>query len=151
MHDTRLMRYTPMRLPCLWKETGEVAVERSIVPVAPASCVGAGGEGRSHRKKYVQLLTESALRRRLRMDILESEAGAKRGLGVVKRKALANATNGTDEGVADSAPKEVRMGRRTMGENSRMGKGSSLRRKRAQFDLYAQGVSSEFSLLPKRE
>ena len=207
MHDTRLVRYTPMRLPYLWKEEqagprcgGEVA-ERSIVPATPAS--SAGTEGRSRRKKYVQLLTEGALRRRLHMDRLERvglEAAPKRGTGVakshgesvVKRKALANATNmgithaegntdtdgtsedthGQETGGADT-PKQVRMERKihaALSENLSIpnmvqagssrkavesvqqsrGTGSqSLRRKRGQFDLYAQGVPSEFSLLPK--
>ena len=205
MHDTRLVRYTPMRLPYLWKEEqagprcGAEAVERPIVPATPAS--SAGTEGRSGRKKYVQLLTEGALRRRLHMDRLERvgfDAASKRGVGVakrdgenaVKRKALANATNvgiTHAEGSADAdgtsedthgpetadTPKQVRMERNihaALSENLSIpnmvqagssrkavesvqqsrGTGSqSLRRKRGQFDLYAQGVPSEFSLLPK--
>ena len=207
MHDMRLIKYTPMRLPYLWKEgqvgprCGGEAVERSIVPAASASSVSAGAEGRSRRKKYVQLLTEGALRRRLHMDRLRRvglEGAPKRGIGVtkshgenvVKRKALANATNmgimhseastdadgtlegtcGPETGVADT-PKQVRMERNihaTLSENlsipNMVQAGSSrkavesvqqprrtqsLRRKRGQFDLYAQGVPSEFSLLPK--
>ncbi|KAG8218163.1 hypothetical protein J3R82DRAFT_3711 [Butyriboletus roseoflavus] len=211
MHDTRLIRYTPMRLPYLWKEeqAGDLCeggvVERSIVPAAPASSVSEGGEGRAHRKKYVQLLTESALRRRLYMDRLGRagvDATPKRGMGVmkvhgenmVKRRALANATNvditrgegctdangasdetyGPETGVADT-PKQARMERnihaalsenlsipnmtqaaaaasRKVDESVPQPRGrrpQSLRRKRGQFDLYAQGVSSEFSLLSK--
>ena len=203
MHDTRLVRYTPMRLPYLWKEEqagsrcGGEAVERSIIPAAPAS--SAGTEGGFRRKKYVQLLTEGALRRRLHMDRLERvglDAAPRRGVGiakshgesVVKRKALANATNmdithaegsadadseetrGLETGGADT-PKRVRMERKAaLSENlsipNMMQAGSSrkavesvqqlrrtgsqsLRRKRGQFDLYAQGMPSEFSLLPK--
>ena len=126
------------------------------------------------------------------------DAASKRGVGVakshgesvVKRKALANATNmdithaegsadasseetrGLETGGADT-PKQVRMERKihaALSENLSIpnmvqagssrkavesvqqsrGTGSqSLRRKRGQFDLYAQGASSEFSLLPK--
>ncbi|KAF8548311.1 hypothetical protein OG21DRAFT_779388 [Imleria badia] len=208
MHDTRLVKYTPMKLPYLWKEEhagpqceGE-GTERALVPV-PASSVSAGSEGRSRRKKCVQLLTESALRRRLHMDRLGRVglAGApKRGTGVVKthgetmvkRKALANATNvgithaeestdteetsdeihGQERSVVDTS-KQVRMERNihtALSENLSIPNmaqtGSSrksvegvqqprrtnsrlFRRKRGQFDLYAQGVSSEFSLVPK--
>jgi hypothetical protein len=201
MHDTRLIKYTPMRLPYLWKEEkgprcgGEV-VERSIEPAA--SSVSARVEGHSRRKKYVQLLTEGALRRRLHTDRLGRvglEAAPKRGVGVaksengVKRKALANATNmgithgegctdadGTSEtyrpetGVADT-PKQVRMerhihaalsenlsipnmvhagsSRRAVESVQQSRRSQSLRRKRGQFDLYAQGLPSEFSMLPK--
>lgn len=204
MHDTRLVRYTPMRLPYLWKEEqagprwGGGVVEKSVISAPPTSPVSTGGEGRSHRKKYVQLLTESALRRRLHMDRLgraSVDAVPKRGMSgvkahgenVVKRKALANATNmgitygegstnadgasdethGAETGVTDT-PKQVRMERnihaalsenlsipnmvqpasslRKAVESRRVGP-QSLRRKRGQFDLYAQGVSSEFSLL----
>jgi hypothetical protein len=201
MHDTRLIKYTPMRLPYLWKEEQaglRCGGERSIEATAPASSVSAGVEGRGRRKKYVQLLMEGALRRRLHMDRLGRvglEAAPKRGVGVaksenvVKRKALANATNmgithgegrtdadGTSEtyrpetGVTDT-PKQVRMERHihaalsenlsipntVQAESSRKAvesvqqpRGSqSLRRKRGQFDLYAQGLPSEFSLLPK--
>ena len=217
MHDTRLVRYTPMRLPYLWKEEqagdrgdgGGGVVERSIVPAAPASSVSGGGEGRSHRKRYVQLLTESTLRRRLYMDRLERagvDTTPKRGIGVVKthgenvirRRALANATNvgltrgegstdadgvsdetyGPEAGIGDT-PKQVRMERnihaalsenlsipnmtqaaaaalRKVDESVPQARGrrmpvgpQPLRRKRGQFDLYAQGVSSEFSLLSK--
>lgn len=201
MHDTRLVKYTPMKLPYLWKEEqagprcgGEI-VERAIVP-APASSVSTGSEGRSRRKKCVQLLTESALRRRLHMDRISRvglEGAPKRGTGVakthaetvVKRKALANATNmgathageSTDtsemsdetHGLETGTPKQVRMERhihvalsenlsipnmalRKAGESAQQSRRTGLqlsRRKRGQFDLYAQGVSSDFSLLPK--
>lgn len=123
-----------MGLPYLWKETAEVGAERSVVPVAAV-------EGRSQRKKCVQMLTESAMRRRLRMGL---DGAPKKSAGnVVKRRALGNATNGAMESVG----KEVRM-HGMMNENVSR-RGGSLRRKRGQFDLYAQGVSSEFSLLAK--
>ncbi|KAI9460418.1 hypothetical protein HD554DRAFT_2133790 [Boletus coccyginus] len=206
MHDTRFIRYTSMGLPYLWKEErtgprcGCEVVESQVVPAAHASSVSVEAEGRSRREKYVQLLTESALRRRLHMDRLGrvgSEAAPKRGMGiaksyagnVVKRKALANATNmgvmhaegstdtdetyGLETGATDT-PKQVRMARNihaALSENlsipnmvqatslqkavesvqqpRRTGLQPSLRRKRGHFDLYAQGVPSEFSLLPK--
>jgi len=210
MHDTQLVRYTPTKLPYLWQEEqtgprcGCEVVESSVVPATPASSVSVGAEGRSRRKKCVQLLTEGALRRRLHLNRLGrvgSDAASKRGMGIaksyagnaVKRKALANATNvgvmhaegstdadgtsdetyGLETGATDT-PKQVRMERNihaALSENlsipnmaqatslrkavesvqqpRRTGLQPSLRRKRGQFDLYAQKVPSEFSLLPK--
>ncbi|KAG6375248.1 hypothetical protein JVT61DRAFT_3464 [Boletus reticuloceps] len=209
MHDTRLVRYTPLKLPYLWKEEQAVswcedeAVVGSIVPAAPPSPVSVRPEGSSHRREYVQVLKESALRRRLHMDRLgrvgleatrkrEVGAGKARGDNVVKRKALVNSTNkdttrtearmdadgtsdetqGLETSVADT-PKQMRMERNihaalsenlsfpNMVQTTSLGKAAesvqqprrsgpqSLRRRRSQFDLYAQGVQSEFSLLPK--
>lgn len=206
MHDTRLVRYTPMKLPYVWKEEhagpqcGDESVERSIVPATPTSPINVGSERRSRRKKYVQLLTESALRRRLHMDRVGRvglEGAPKRGVGAaktqgenaVKRKALVNATNtgmtdgsmdtngttdethGAETGISET-PKQVRMERSIhaalsenlslpnmaqagwlgkVGESASQGRRSGLRRKRGQFDLYAQGVSSGFSLLSKKD
>ena len=145
-----------------------MAAERSIVAAAPASCASEVEEIRTRRKKYVQLLAESALRRRMQMNRLGLEAAPKKGMleKVSKKRALANATNTTatdqseptEGGELGMVPK-ARMERgmhRSRGENGenqaeqlRRVASQSLRRKRGQFDLYAQGVSREFSLLPK--
>ncbi|KAG9309822.1 hypothetical protein JVU11DRAFT_10201 [Chiua virens] len=199
-HDTRLVKYTPIKFPYLWKETQvearcKTTVSTAVAPADSTAGVNADAEGRAHRKKYVQLLTESAMRRRFHMDRLfaASELTPKRDLGVsktqgvnvVKRKALENATNvtgphpegsaGVEETLDDGkttvtdAVKVARV-RAGLSENlsiSNLAQAAtlrkaaeslssqqprrmqSLRRKRGQFDLYAQGVSSEFSLLSK--
>ena len=120
MHDTRLVRYMPMKPPYVWKEeqadpqSGDEVVEASIVPATSASSVNGGTEGPSRRKECVQLLKEGTLRRRLRMpDRLERVgvgAAPKRKVHAktheecaVKRKALAN-KGGTD---ADDALDET--------------------------------------------
>ena len=139
-HDTRLVRYTQISLPYLCKETVRPAVEKAIA----AASVGGAGEGRAHRKKYVQLLADSALRRRMQ---LESEAAPKGVKKAVKRRALANATNG-ESGEAKAVRTERQM-HVSRSENSHVGSSGvgSLRRRR--LALY-QGAS-EFSLVRREE
>ena len=142
-HDTRLLRYTRMRLPYPCKETVQLAVEKAIA----AASVGGAGEGRARRKKCVQLLADSALRRRMRMDRLELEAAPKGVRKAVKRRALANATNG-ESGEAKPVRTERQM-HASRSENSHVGSSGvgSLRWRR--LALY-QGAS-EFSLVRRKE
>ena len=148
-----------MNLLYLWRETTQVATERSIASAAPVLYASVGGEVCTHRKKYVQPLAESTLRCWMQMNELGLAVPPKKRMleRASKKGALANATNTTatdpsrpvkrEPGVAP----EMRMDRgmyRTRGDNNE-NHAEQLRRKRGQFDLYAQGVSREFSSLPK--
>ena len=77
------------------------AVEKAIA----AASVGGAGEGHAHRKKYVQLLADSALRRRMQLELEAAPKGVKKA---VKRRALANATNG-ESGEAKAVRTERQM------------------------------------------
>ena len=129
-----------MRLPYLCKETVRPAVEKAIA----AASVGGAGEGHAHRKKYVQLLADSALRRRMRLELEAAPKGVRKA---VKRRALANATNG-ESGEAKAVRTERQM-HVSRSENSHVGSSGvgSLRRRR--LALY-QGAS-EFSLVRREE
>ncbi|KIK93330.1 hypothetical protein PAXRUDRAFT_12720 [Paxillus rubicundulus Ve08.2h10] len=69
MHDTRLIKYTPMNLPYLWKEHCDAPRAGGVTGTLVAS--NAGSEGRAQRKRAIEVLTESAARRRNHLDCLE--------------------------------------------------------------------------------
>ncbi|KAF8844781.1 hypothetical protein BDN67DRAFT_962755 [Paxillus ammoniavirescens] len=131
MHDTRLVKYTPMNLPYLWKEHCDVPREGVTGLFGMPCASNEGSEGHAQRKRCIRVLTESAARRRNHLDRLEqakmeSDARLQRtpgtpihgatgatelrrvlvktlGESAVKRQALASTTNGANVGATHAS------------------------------------------------